>query len=120
MMTLRDLFEVMWSITEIEISAYDDNHFVHRWIYGPKALDKETIHQYHDRMDGNLTIVQEKINAHGEPTRGGAEIGWGVKTKLFPNALIDAPVTHLGVMNINAGEYRVYASVELPVEEQEC
>lgn len=113
MMTLRDLFEVMWSITELHINAYDDNRLVHKWIYGPEALQKETIHQYHERMDGMLTIVEEKINAHGDPTRGGAEIGWGVKEKLFPTALIDAPITHLGVMNHHSGENRVDVSIEL-------
>lgn len=114
MMTLRNLFEVMWTVTELEISAYDDNHLVHKWIYGPEALKKETRHQYQERMDGLLTIVEEKINAHGDPARGGTEIGWGVKLNLIPKAILDAPITHLGVMNHHSGENRVYANIELP------
>lgn len=115
MMTLRDLFGVLWTITEIEITARaSDSHYLHRWIYGPEALQKETRHQFYDRQEGKLTIVETKINAHGDETRGGAEMGWGVKEKLFPAALIDAPVTHLGVMNIRSGEHRIYADVELP------
>lgn len=114
-MTLRELFEVMWAITELHITARDPgSKYLHRWIYGPDAQQKETIHQYHERMDGKLTIVDGRINAHGESTRGGSEIGWGVKEKLFPAELIDAPIRHLGVMNIHSGEYKVYADVEMP------
>ena len=84
-MTLRELFEVMWAITELHITARDPgSKYLHRWIYGPDAQQKETIHQYHERMEGKLTIVDGRINAHGESTRGGSEIGWGVKEKLFP------------------------------------
>lgn len=115
MMTLRDLFGVMWTITEVEITARaPDLHFLHKWVYGPEALQKETSHMFYDRLEGKLTIVETKINAHGDPTRNGSETGWGVKEKIFPAALIDAPVTHLGVMGVRAGKYRVYADIELP------
>jgi len=55
----------------------------------------ETIHMYHDRKAGKLSIINCKANHHGEPTRGGSEIGWGINEKLFPTEIIDAPVTHL-------------------------
>lgn len=114
MMTLRDLFGVLWTITEIEITARDPNtHYLHSWAYGPEVLTKESRHQYFDRMEGKLTAVEVKINAHGDETRGGSEIGWGVKEKLFPKELIDAPVTHLGVMNHHSGEHKIWADVEM-------
>lgn len=114
MMTLRELFEVFWTITELEITARDPNtKYLHRWIYGPEALKTETIHQYHDRMAGKLTIVEAKLNAHGDPARGGAEIGWGVKEKLLPKELIDAPITHMGVIGHHSGEHTVYVDVEM-------
>ena len=114
-MTLRDLFEVLWTITEAEITARDPNTaFMHRWVYGPNVIQKESIHQYHERMEGKRTAVEVKINAHGDETRGGSEIGWGIKEKLFPKELIDAPVTHLGVMNHHNGEHKIWADVEIP------
>ena len=111
-MTLRELFEVMWSITELRVTARDpDGTFIHEWIYGPNVY--ETSHMYNDRIEGKLTIVKEKINAHGDPTRGGSEMGWGVKEKLIPKELLDAPMTHLGVINHRAGEYSVGADVTM-------
>lgn len=94
MMTLRDLFEVFWTITEATITARDaDGKFLHKWIFGDDILKSRFMDA--DIDAGKLTIVNEKINHHGEPSRGGAEIGWGVKTKLFPNDILDAPITHM-------------------------
>lgn len=114
MMTLRDLFGVMWAITEVRITAREpeEKRYLHKWIYGPNV--HESTHMYYDRMHGKLSIIDGKINAHGDPVRGGSETGWGVKTELFPKALIDAPIMHLGVINWKSGEYRVDADVEMP------
>ena len=95
MIILRDLFEVVWDITELKVTAYSpEPKLLHEWIFGENIY--ETIHMWHDRKKGLLTIVDEKINSHGEPGRGGGpEIGWGVKEKLFPKELLDSKVTHL-------------------------
>ena len=115
MITLRELSNVLWSITELYITARDPNSgFLHRWIYEPGITDRETIHQYHERRDGKLTLVDKRINAHGGPGRGGSEIGWGLETKLFPKAILDAPVTHMNTMGAHKGGYRVYLDIEIP------
>ena len=95
MITLRDIFAVTWDITELQITAREPEslRFIHQWIYGEGI--RETTHMYYDRLDGKLTLVSKRINHHGEATRGGAEIGWGVNEKLFPAAILDAPVTHM-------------------------
>ena len=95
MITLRDLFAVTWNITELDITAREPETmtYVHRWIYGEDIV--ENIHLYHERRAGRLSIIDAKINHHGEPTRGGSEIGWGVNEKLFPAEIIDAPMTRL-------------------------
>lgn len=113
MMTLKDLFETFWTITEVRITAREPKTgaFIHEWIYGP-AISVSTYMRY-DIDDGKLTVVDGKINAHGEPTRGGSEIGWGVKEKLFHKALLDAPVTHLNVFHWHNGEYRISVDVEM-------
>lgn len=112
-MTLRDLFKVMWAITEIRITAREpeDGKYLHQWIYGPDI--HETTQMFYGKQNGKLTVVKCKINAHGDETRGGSEMGWGVKEKLLPKELIDAPIRHLGVVNSRSGEYRVYADVEM-------
>lgn len=95
MITLRDLFAVTWDITELDITAREPETmtYVHRWLYVEDIY--ETIYMYHARKAGKLSIINDKINHHGEPTRGGSEIGWGVNEKLLPADIIDAPVTHL-------------------------
>lgn len=111
-MTLRELFNVFWTIVEVKITARkDDGEFLHEWIYGDNI--SESIHMYHQRMDGNLTIVDRKINAHGDPARGGAEIGWGVKEKLFPKDLLDAPITHMGAASSAHGTSKVSVDVTM-------
>lgn len=95
MITLRELFDVTWDITELDVTAREPETmtYVHQWLYGDGIT--ETIHMYHERRAGRLSIIEGRINHHGEPTRGGSEMGWGVDEKLFPADIIDAPVTHL-------------------------
>ena len=95
MITLRELFKVMWDITELNVTARDpdDEHFLHEWKYGKDI--HETIHMYHDRQAGRLSIVKKDINHHGKPKGNSFEMGWGVREKVFPAQLIDAEITHL-------------------------
>lgn len=110
-MTLREVFEVYWDIIEIDITARDhDLRLKHRWIYGPDI--RESIHQWHDREAGILTIVDEKINAHGDPKRGGPEMGWGVKENLFPDQILDAKITHFMPSTASKGD-KLYVDIEL-------
>ena len=85
--------------------------FIHEWIYGP-AISVST-HMRYDIDDGKLTVVDGKINAHGDPTRGGSEIGWGVKEKLFPKKLIEAPITHMSAANKWHDGHSVSVDVEM-------
>lgn len=99
-MTLRDLFEVYWTITDVHLTVRDaDGKFLHRWIFAEGITDRETVHQRRDRMEGKLTLVDEKVNHHGEPTRGGSEMGWGVRERIFAKSMLDAPIRHMGVMS---------------------
>lgn len=114
-MTLRELFEVFWTITEVSVTAREPEtqQFIHRWEYGEGITDRESIHQYHDRKAGKLTLVDVKVNAHGDQARGGSEIGWGVKAKHFPTAMLDAPITHMNVSNKHSGTSHVSVDIEM-------
>lgn len=112
MMTLRELSEVMWTITHVTITARDaDLKFLHEWQFGPGIT--ESLHMYHKRMAGKLTIVDKKINYHGDPTRNGTEMAWGLKTKELPKELLDAPITHLSIRPSYSKETHVSIDVEL-------
>lgn len=112
MTTLRDLIDVFWRITEINVTARDpDGVFIHQWIYGENI--NETMHMYYERMDGKLTIVDERINAHGKPSRNGSEIGWGVEPKYFHKDMLDAPITHMDVGTRQNEKKILYIDIEL-------
>ena len=112
-MTLREVFKVYWEIWEIHITARNCiKIFQHEWIYGPEI--KESIHQWNRRKEGKLTIVDVKINAHGDPKKGGPEMGWGVKDELFPEQILDAPITHfMPSPGLSDPKQKLYVDIEL-------
>ena len=111
-MTLREVFEVWWNITEIHITARDSTlKFLHEWIYAENY--RNSIHEYHRMQEGRLAIVDQKINAHGDPTRNGAEMGWGVKEKLFPEQILDAKIVHFTPSVGYSGGDTLYVDIEL-------
>ena len=114
MITLRELFKVMWEITELGVTARDPEteRFLHEWQYGKYI--HETIHMYHDRRAGKLSIINKNINHHGKPKGNGFEMGWGVSEKVFPTQLIDAEITHLITSPLPQGRgYRVSCDISL-------
>ena len=111
-MTLREIFEAFWTITEVDVTARDANgRFIHKWIYGPNI--HVSMFQRHEVEDGKLTIVDGKINAHGDPARGGTETGWGVKEKLFPADMLDAPIRFMSVGCHHNGEHTLRVDVTM-------
>lgn len=114
MMTLRDLFEVYWTITEVDLTVRDaSGKFLHRWIFEEGVKSRETIHMYHDRTEGKLTLVDEKVNHHGEPSRNGSEMGWGVREDVFAKAMLDAPIRHMGTWSAMSGRTHLNVDVEM-------
>ena len=112
MMTLKDLFNVHWNVMELNITGRNpDGRFIHEWIYGEKIYVSGHMKRRVD--EGELTIVEKKINYHHDrKSDGSAEIGWAVKEKELPKALITAPVVHLGFSSKYEGTL-IYADVEL-------
>ena len=111
-MTLREIFEAFWTITEVDVTARDaDGRFIHKWIYGPNI--HVSMFRRHEVEDGKLTIVDGKINTHGDPARGGTETGWGVKTKLFPADMLDAPIRYMNVACYQGEQHALRVDVEM-------
>lgn len=127
MMTIRDICEACISITEIDVTARrDDLSYIHRWIYGqgidtpPKWLQ--------EMEEGRLTITECKLNYHGDRKKNGqTEGGWGVKTELLPQEILDAPVRtmHLSprgcwdgeALRVDVEMHDLTAAKLIPVEE---
>lgn len=94
MVTLRDMIDVYWKPTQINVTARDtDLKFLHEWMFG---LDiNETMYMYHDRKEGKLDIVDVRVNHFGTTKRNGDfEMGWGIIEKNFPDLILDAPIQH--------------------------
>lgn len=117
MFTLRELARAMWNITEVDITAYDNYKFQHEFIFGPHVY--ETSHMWQRRRDGNLTIIDRKISAHGDPGRRGPEMCWGLKEKEIPKELLDAPINHINIMPAPSGEHHISICIELPALQAE-
>ena len=113
MMTLKDLVETFWTITELNVTAREpDGTFIHEWLYGEDI--NETIHMYHERVAGRLSIIKDRINAHGKATRGGSEMGWGLEEKKFPKEMLAAPITHMSASTKwGSGGHRCSIDIEM-------
>lgn len=92
MITLREIFDVTWDITEVRVTAREaDLHLIHHWIYSGD-IEHLSAHQWREQQDGSLSVIKTKVNFHGTPVRGVSEIGWGVNLKAFQPEMLDARV----------------------------
>lgn len=99
MVKLGDLLDIIWSVTELHVNAYDNYRLQHEWIIGEHV--EETTHQWRRRQQGQLSIIDRKINVHGDQLRknGLWETGWGPNKKNIPQAILDAEVTHMNLFD---------------------
>ena len=115
MVKLGDLLDIIWTVTELDVRAYD-NRLQHEWIFGESV--KETVHMWHQREQGWLSIIDRKINSHGDVIRknGLWETGWGVNKKNIPQEILDAEVTHMNLFDSwypNHEGKKLYVSVNM-------
>lgn len=122
MITLRELFDVTWSITRVELTARSsgDLSLLHQFWLGDQC-DREHLPPglVHDWAKDAITLSPRKINEHGEPGRGGPEIGWGLKKRSIPDELLDAEIVHLRMQCRDGITYTVSADIimqELQIE----
>ena len=136
---LSDLLDVLHDVTELQVLAYDNYRLQHEWIFGEGII--ETYHQWHRRKNGELSIIDRKINFHNDLKRKNPKVwedGWGVNKKNIPEEILNTEVTHI-LLNHRYGSYGgrclfVYvnmdaltaqtlitelADVERPLEEEE-
>lgn len=99
MVKLGDLLDIILAVTELDVRAYDNYRLQHEWIFGENV--KETVHMWHQRELGWLSIIDRKINLHGDVIRknGLWETGWGVNKKNIPQEILDAEVWHMNLFD---------------------
>lgn len=118
-MTLKEIFDVFFTITEASITARDaDGRLLHRWIFGKDIFIGTGMQE--DLNKGILTIVDTSINIYGDERKSGWCDAWAVKEKVFPKKLLDAPITFMSACNTkwySSEAHRIRVDVEMqPLE----
>jgi hypothetical protein len=115
-MTIRDLAEVTWTITRLDITARDmAGAYLHRWIIGEKEPFVGHGKLLWDIAAGRASDIAKKINVHNNKKGNGQpEMGWGLDLESIPAELLDAEITRLGMRCRDGIEYEVYVDISLP------
>lgn len=103
-MTLAEVFNVYWNITEATITARDSNlQYLHRWEYGKGIVISNTMTRDIDK--NRLTIIDTDINYNGRVLRNNIISGWAVDQKKFIPELLEAPIEYMRITNYNKGDH---------------
>ena len=117
MITLRELFKVMHTITRVEIAARAENTVLLHSFWIGKGCDRAHLPKgmVPEWSKGRLSLSSRRINEHGKANkRGLPEIGWGLERGSIPDELLDAEITHLGGRCADGIEYKLSIDVILP------
>ena len=116
-MTLRDIAEVTWTITRLDITAQSENaEYLHHWIIGERFPHiRSGSRMFWDMMAGKISIAEKKVNVHGN--RKGqwtARMGWGLDESSLPVELMDAKIRTLSMRCRDGVTFEVTVDIELP------
>ena len=116
-MTIRELFDVCWTIDKVWVRARaEDLRLLHSFVIGEYKrweLGRNTIWRIES---GEVSYIPLKVNAHGDPGKHGPEMGWGLKSKVIPDEILDAPVTEMDLTRYSGQEGKeLHVSITLPV-----
>ena len=94
MTTLKEILELTWTVTELNVTVREPNgHLVKQYIIGEGCNEETaTVHQKHRINKGELEMIDRKINYFGDKGRHGD--GWGSKFTEIPKELLDLKVTY--------------------------
>lgn len=94
MVTLKEILELTWNITKLDLSVRDTNNYlIKEYIIGEGCNEENaTVHQKHRMSKGELEMIDRKINYYGDKGKKGE--GWGTKFNEIPKKLLDLKVTH--------------------------
>lgn len=114
-MTVKDLFDVMRTIKEVDFVARNaEGRLLCEFRIGKEVTrDKLSSGRVYDWSKGRIYLLTRKINVHGDETRNGVEIAWGYKNKSIPDSLLNAEIAHLLVDHHYHGGYTLTPDVIL-------
>lgn len=94
MTTLKEILELTWTVTELDVTVREPNgKLIKQYKIGDGCNEENaTIHEKHRINQGELELIDRKINYFGDKGRNGD--GWGSKFNEIPKELLDLKVTH--------------------------
>lgn len=95
MVTLRDILELTWTVTQLSLDVREPENekLIISYKIGEGCNeDNATVHQRHMIANGELIMIDKKINYFGDAGRKGD--GWGSNYNNIPAELLSMQVTH--------------------------
>lgn len=116
MITIEELFETTHTINRVVIHVRDHKmKLLHTFFFGEGCTPENLIGPYRrDWEQGRLSLSNRKINAHGDDTGHGPEMGYGFKKGSIPDELMTAQVTNLHMRCLNGIDYAIVVDLVVP------
>lgn len=119
MILLRDLLEVMFDVTEMEITARKpEGSRIHGFYFSESDFSRLPP-GIRDRIRyGETTFIPGRMNVNGRRKKdGSSEMAYGVEFKVIPKELLDGEVSHFIDSSIHYGRH---LHVEIHIQELQC
>lgn len=119
MILLRDLLDVMFDITEMEITARKpEGSRIHGFYFSESDFSQLPPGVRNDIRYGKTTFVPGRMNVNGRRKKdGSSEMAYGVEFKVIPKELLDGEVSHFLDRSVQYGRH-LY--VEIHIHELQC
>lgn len=97
MVKLKDILELTWTVTQLDLDVREPEHehLIQSYVIGEGCNEENaTIHERHRIAKGDLVMIDRKINYHGDKKGNSVESGWGTNYNNVPADLLDMQVIH--------------------------
>ena len=97
MVTLKDILDLTWTVTQITLYLREPEHekLIKEYVIGEGCNEENaTVHQKYLINKGELEMIDKNINYFGTKKGKSVENGWGTIFKNIPAELLDKEVTH--------------------------
>ena len=118
MVTLREILQLKFDTTALELTARDPEklRLIQEFIIGPDASDR--VHRTEGLrnawLNNTLVYVDRTINHHNEPTKRGPEMGWSVDYSQIAPELLQAELVTLNLWWAPLRGTKITADILLP------
>jgi len=119
MILLRDLLDVMFDVTEVEITARKpESSRIHGFYFSESDFSRLPPGIRDNIRYGKTTFVPGRMNVNGKRKKdGSSKMAYAVEMKMIPKELLDGEVSHFLDRSLHYGRH-LY--VEIHIQELQC